>query len=209
MVGKMGTSTFSTRKLGSLGKGRRPHFSLALCGAVLLGWSAAELTPQAGESVRGLQVSVRTAETVWRLGESNTFDVTLTNVGETTYLVDLFGDLHEVYQGKRRRGYVPSCWAFTWQPQAVVETIQRGPYTLFADQFRRLAPGESVTKRLTLTLSGVAPGTYQVKLTYVPRGAGAVFSFPDHWETQQGFKDPMWIGMALSNPLTVEVAASP
>ncbi len=202
----MGTSTFSKRAGLLSGKGRRPHLLLALCSAAVLGWSAAELTPRAGEPVRGLQISVRTEEAVWRLGETKTFDVTLTNVGETTYLVDLFGDLHEVYQGKRRRGYVPSCWAFTWQPQAVVETVQRGPYTLFADQFRRLAPGESMTQQLALTLAGVAPGTYQIKLAYVPRAAGAVFSFPDHWETQQGFKDPMWIGMALSNPLTVEVS---
>jgi hypothetical protein len=169
---------------------------------VALAWAAVE---PAGEPVRGLALRAQVSATRWPLGAEVMFEATLTNVGREPLVVDLFGDVHELYQGKRGRGILPSCWALVFQPPAVAGSPRRGPYTLAPEQFQKLGPGESVTQRLRLVLSGVPPGPYEVKLAYVPRAAGGLFSFPDQWEAQQDFTDPMWIGMALSNPLTVEV----
>ena len=84
---------------------------------------------------------------------------------------------------------------------------RRGRYTLAAEQFARLGPGESVTKHLTLVPEGIPPGRYDVKLAYTPRAAGSGFSFPERWGKEHGFDAKPWIGMALSEPMTVEVVS--
>ncbi len=182
------------------------HGLLALMLLTMQGsWVAAKIPPPplGGEPTRGLQVSAQPAQTTWVLGKPITLEATLTNVGETPVLVDLFGDLHELYEGKRRDSYVTSCWALVWEPMAAPAVARRPRYTLEPAQFQRLAPGESSTKTLSLTLAGVSPGTYEVRVAYVPRMSSPSFSLPDHWETQHGFHDPMWRGMAFSNPVQI------
>lgn len=159
----------------------------------------------AGQPVDGLVVTLASSGTRWRVGTAMTFEATLQNVGRRPFLIDLFGDLQELYDGKHRGSPVTSCWALAWDPRAVVRGPTRGRYTLEIDQFRLLKPGESHHHPLSLTLSAIAPATYRIRLAYVPRAATSTFSFPDHWETQQHLTDPMWIGMAWSNPVTIEV----
>ncbi len=159
------------------------------------------------EPVQGLMVTLAAADSTWPLGTAMRFEATLKNVGRTPILVDLFGDLDEIYQGKRS-GYLPSCFALSWGRMLGPAGPKRGRYTLARDQFVRLAPGESTVKRLGLTLSRVPPGTYRVRLAYTPRAASPSFSVPERWMNQQEFHEPMWIGMAFSNELTVHVVAS-
>ena len=186
-----------------------------LTARLIVGWAAIVLaTPlvaeetgaaSAGQPVNGLQVRAQATDAAWPLGSALAVEVTLTNVSDQPVLVDLFGDLNALYEGKHPSSILPSCWALIWNPPAMPDIPHRGRYTLDASQFHRLAPGESVTTRLTLALSGVAAGTYHVKVAYAPRMASPSFSLPDHWETQHRFTDRMWVGMAFSNPLTVHV----
>ena len=77
--------------------------------------------------------------------------------------------------------------------------------TLEASQFMRLQPRQSYTKRLAVALTGVAPGTYRVRLAYAPRAAGPSFSFPEYWQDQHHLVGSMWLGMAFSNEVSVTV----
>ena len=163
----------------------------------------------ASEPVKGLAVTWTSNATTWPIGTAMTFEATLTNTGRTPFLVDLFGDLHELYEGKHPGSYVSSCWALAWEPSALPRGPVRGRYTLDRSQFRLLKPGESHTTPLSFRLSGIPPATYRLRLAYVPRAATSAFSFPNHWQTQQHLIDPMWIGMVLSNPLTIEVVEDP
>jgi len=178
--------------------------------ALLLAPGAPAQAAEPGGPVDGLTVALAPAGMVWRAGEAMAFEATLRNVGERVFLVDLFGDLDELYQGKRRDQFVTSCWALAWQGGPVaVAGPRRGRYTLTREQFARLAPGESRTVRLSRTLPHDTPtGTYRLRLAYVPRAATASFSFPDRWQEQHELREPMWLGMAFSNEVTVEVVAA-
>ena len=179
--------------------------ALALCAA-----GAPVRAAEPGEPVDGLTVALAAAERVWPAGTAMAFEATLRNVSERVFLIDLFGDLDELYQGKRREAYVTSCWALVWEGGPVaVEGPRRGRYTLAREQFARLLPGESHTARLTRTLpADTPPGTYRLRLAYIPRAAASSFSFPDRWQEQHELRDPMWLGMAWSNEVTVEVAGA-
>lgn len=184
---------------------------IAAVGVLLLGGVravASEERHPSGDPVRGLTVALAAEDPTWRLGETKTFDATLTNVGATPFLVDLFGELNALYEGKHRGSAIASCWTLSWEPALVVTGPQRGRYTLEPSQLLRLSPGASQAVRLSLTLSEAPPGTYRVRVAYVPRAASPSFSFPDHWETQHGIVGPMWLGMAFSNPLTLTVTKS-
>jgi Raf kinase inhibitor-like YbhB/YbcL family protein len=174
---------------------------MAVVGPSSLGWS--------GTTTDRLEVRAVPTATQWVLGTAIAIDATLTNTGSAPYLVDLFGDLQELYEGKRRGTFVASCWALAWTPSLSPPGVPRARYTLAREQFHRLSPGESVMRHLTLQLDGVPTGRYQVKVAYVPRTATAAFSLPDRWESEQGFTDPMWIGMAFSDPIIVDVVETP
>lgn len=158
-----------------------------------------------GQPVGGLVVTLASSAARWRVGTAMTFEATLRNVGSRPFRIDLFGDLQALYEGKHRGSYVSSCWALAWEPRALARGPRRGRYTLEVNQFRLLTPGESYRHPLSLTLSAIAPATYRIRLAYVPRAATPTFSFPDDWERQHRLTDPMWIGMAWSNPVTIEV----
>lgn len=182
----------------------------AVLTALLLAAGTSAWAAEPGEPVDGLTVTLVPAGAVWRAGEAMAFEATLRNVGERVFLVDLFGDLDELYRGKRRDHVVTSCWALAWQGGPVAPSgPRRGRYTLAREQFARLAPGESRTARLSRTLpADTPPGTYRLRLAYVPRAATASFSFPDRWQEQHELREPMWLGMAFSNEVTVEVVAA-
>ena len=166
-------------------------------------------TVEPGESVSGLSVTLTAAGTAWAVGTAMAFEATLTNVGAAPFLIDLFGDLDGLYEGKRRSDVVTSCWALAWRGMAGPPGPRRGRATLDRDQFVRLAPGQSHPTRLALTLAGIPPGTYRIRLAYVPRAATSSFSFPDRWQEQHELREPMWLGMAFSNELTMDVVAGP
>ncbi len=162
-----------------------------------------------GEAVEGLRLSLEPTAVTSPTGTVMEFEATLTNAGQTPFLADVFGDLNELYQGKRRFSYVPSCWTLSWIGPFSSRGPVRGRYTLNRDQFHRLAPGESYTKRLSATLADVPPGVYRVRLAYVPRAASPSFSFPNRWEEQQDLHDPMWLGMAFSNEVLLTILQDP
>ena len=166
------------------------------------------LAPDPGEPVSGLAVTLAAAGTTWPVGTVMAFEATLHNVSDRAFLIDLFGDLDELYAGKHGTDYVTSCWALAWQGAGGPPGPRRGRYTLDRSQFVRLAPGQSYTKRLSLQLAEMPPGTYRIRLAYVPRAASSSFSFPDRWQEQHELHDPMWIDMAFSNELTVDVVAA-
>lgn len=197
------TGRASARRERRLGVGL---LTMALLAAVA---EARALPAEPGEPVSGLSVSLVASGTAWAVGTVMAFEATLTNVGDAPFLVDLFGDLDERYEGKRTSDVVTSCWALAWRGTAGPAGPRRGRATLSRDQFVRLAPGESYTKRLSLRLADVPPGTYRVRLAYVPRAATSSFSFPDRWQEQHELREPMWIGMAFSNELTMDVVAGP
>ncbi len=178
---------------------------LLAAAVLLLPAHRADPAPAGGVPVLGLTVALHTDDPVWVSGTVKRFEATLTNVGAAPFFVDVFGDLNEVHEGKRPSTAVLSCWALVWDGVASPPGPRRGRYTLSKEQFIGLAPGASHIHALSLALSGLAPGTYQVRLAYVPRAAGAAFSFPDRWQEQQDLQGPMWLGMAFSNPVTVTV----
>lgn len=157
------------------------------------------------EPVNGLAFTMQPATSTWRLGESMAFEVTLKNVSDKPFLVDTFGDLGEVYEGKHKSTYILSCWAIYWGKTLGPAGPRRGKYTLHESQFVRLAPGEAYTRRLSFRLADFPSGTYPVQLAYVPRTATASFSLPNHWQEQKHLKDPMWMGMAFSNAVIMTV----
>ena len=177
---------------------------------LLLAAGAPARAAEPGEEADGLTVALAPADAVWPAGTAMAFDATLRNVSDRAFLVDLFGDLDELYQGKRRGHVVTSCWALAWQGGPVAPAgPRRGRYTLTREQFLRLSPGESHTTRLSRALpADTPPGTYRLRLAYVPRAATASFSFPDRWQEQHELREPMWLGMAFSNEVTVEVVAA-
>ena len=164
--------------------------------------------PASAESTQGLLVTLVAPSATWHVGTVTTFDATLKNVSQAAFWVDLFGDVNEIYQGKRGNGYMPSCWALSWEDGLNLPGPTRGRYTLQPDQFLRLSPGESTTKHLSVHLSQIPPGTHRIRLAYVPRAASPSFSFPDRWQQQHGLRDPVWVGMAFSDELTVHVVVA-
>lgn len=178
---------------------------MRLISAALIVLSA---VPASAESVRGLSVTLTAPRTSWTLGGVVELDATLTNVGDRPFLIDTFGELDGLYQGKRASNVIPSCWALTWENQPAPPGPTGRPMTLDRGQFVLLKPGETHTKHLSIALAGVAPGRYRIRLAYVPRAAGPSFSFPNRWEEQQKLFEPMWLGMAYSDPLTVDVVGS-
>lgn len=172
----------------------------------LLAGSFSAWADSSAEPVNGLSVVMKPAASTWKLDEAMAFAVTLQNVSDKPFLIDTFGDLGEVYEGKHKSTPVLSCWALYWGGKTLGPAgPRRGKYTLHESQFVRLAPGESYTRQLSFTLSGFPPGTYPVQLAYVPRTATASFSLPNHWQDQKNLKDPMWMGMAFSNAVTMTV----
>ena len=160
------------------------------------------------EPVNGLQLTVTAESSTWTVGTTMMFDATLKNVGDRSFLIDLFGDLDERYEGKRSSTIVLSCWALSWGKALGPSGPQRGRMRLEPSQFARLAPGESYTKRLSLRLCEFPPGSYHIRLAYAPRTAAPSFSIPDGWLKQhQLFSDPMWIGMVFSNALAMDVVS--
>lgn len=159
----------------------------------------------AGSVVRGLSLSLTLPKILWTTQETLTLEAVLVNVSEKPFVVDTFGKLDVLYLGKRRGTIVPSCWALILEPKADLTPIRQGRYTLEAASFIRLGPGESYAQRLSRPLAAMKPGQYRAILTYVPRHAGASFSLPDRWEEQQGIRDPLWIGMAYSNGVELEI----
>jgi len=190
-------------------RGRRLGAGLITMVVVAAVAEARAWTAEPGEPVSGLSVTLTAAGTAWADGTGMAFEATLTNVGDAPFLIDLFGDLDERYEGKRASDVVTSCWALAWRGTAGPPGPRRGRYTLERNQFVRLAPGESYTKRLSRHLADVPPGAYRVRLAYVPRAATSSFSFPDRWQEQHDLREPMWIGMAFSNELTMDVVAGP
>lgn len=171
--------------------------------------NASAKRPALGEAVEGLRVSLEPTAVTSPIGAAVELEATLTNVGPTPFLADVFGNLDELYQGKHRFSSVPSCWTLSWSGPFGSRGPMRGRYTLSRDQFHRLAPGESYTKRLSATLADVPPGVYRARLAYVPRAASPSFSFPNRWEEQQDLHDPMWLGMAFSNEITLTIVQDP
>ena len=208
---------FAPIRLGQLAMLKRHavDFKDALLAVVL---STASLSPVSaegmksdsnpGEPVNGLQVMVIDARTTWAVGAVMDFDATLKNVGDHPFLVDVFGDLDEVYQGKHTSEYVTSCWALSWE-QALGVGVMKGRILLDPTQFVYLQPGESYTKRLSLRLSAFPLGKYRVRIAYVPRSASPSFGFPKGWREERLPPVPIWIGMAFSNGLAVEVVGAP
>jgi hypothetical protein len=191
-------------------EGRAAFVSAALTLVLLVGLAGARAgAVESGEPVSGLSVTLTAAGTAWPVGTAMVFEATLTNVGDRVFLLDLFGDLDALYEGKRRSDVVTSCWTLAWRGTAGPVGPRRGRYTLDQSQFVRLAPGQSHTKRLSLQLGEFPPGTYRVRLAYVPRAATSSFSFPDRWQEQHRLRDPMWTGMAFSNELTIDVVTDP
>lgn len=188
----------------------RAALRAAALAALLAAAGASARAAEPGEPVDGLTVTLAPAEARWPAGTAMAFEATLRNVGDRVFLVDLFGDLDELYQGKRRDHVVTSCWALAWQGGLFVPSgPRRGRYTLAREQFVRLAPGESHVQRLSRTLPpDTPPGTYRLRLAYVPRAATASFSFPDRWQEQHKLREPMWLGMAFSNEVTMAVVAA-
>ncbi len=158
------------------------------------------------EPVNGLQISLKAAASTWKLGQPMVFTVTMKNVSGKPFLLDTFGDLGEVYEGKHKSTYVLSCWALYWGGKTLGPAgPRRGKFKLHKSQFVRLSPGESYTRQLSFTLEHFPPGAYPVQLAYVPRTATASFTLPNHWQDQQDLKEPMWVGMVFSNPVTLTV----
>jgi hypothetical protein len=184
---------------------RRPHSARAAALTAAIAVAASLVVPARVAADGGLELALSVAQTSWTVGETVALDATLTNVGTQPMRFDLFGELDAIYEGKRRATYVVSCWALVWTSLESLPGPRRGRYTLAADQFVRLAPGESHRQRLSRTVPAVPPGRYRIKLAYVPRMAGASFSLPDRWEEQQGFTDPLWLGMAYSNEVTIAI----
>jgi len=178
---------------------------LAAALIVLIGVAPGLADEDVAPATEELRVTLATSQTTWAVGEPMRFEATLTNQGNRTKWFDLFGDLDEIYEGKRRSAVVVSCWSLVWRGVEGLPGPRRGRYTLATEQFVRLAPGASYAKRLVRTAPELAPGRYLITLAYVPRMAGSSFSLPDRWEEQQGFADPMWIGMAYSNEVTVQI----
>lgn len=154
---------------------------------------------------KDLLVSVARPTTPWVLGETVDLQATLTNTGQTPFRVDTFGELQAVYQGKRKAITILSCWTLIWEPPVAFPGPHRGKTEPAKEHFVLLAPQERHTRSLSVPLSGIAPGRYQVKLAYAPRVATPSFSFPEHWLDQQKIAEPIWTGMIVSEAFEVVV----
>jgi hypothetical protein len=188
---------------------RRPRFSraaqwlaAALLGAVAGHPAGVQASPEAAEAIA---VTIATDDPQWVVGTAKRFTVTLRNVSAQPWIVDRFGGLNELYEGKRASTWLPSCWVLARLDGTALASVRRGRYTLEPGQFTRLEPGESVEQSLSLTLPDGTPGAIDVRLAYMPRAASPSFSFPDHWEIQHGLQGAVWLGMAYSNPLTLHL----
>lgn len=168
-------------------------------------WAEVHLSDTNAESVQGLQVTLVIPHSHWSTGGIVEVDAALRNVSDRPFLVDTFGDLDGLYRRKCWSGYLSSCWVLAWENQPSPPGPIGDPMTLEPSQFVLLKPGESYTKHLSLKLSKVKPGTYRIRLAYAPRAASPSFSFPTKWEEQHTLNGPMWLGMAFSNELRVEV----
>ncbi|MBI3320787.1 MAG: hypothetical protein HYZ91_00795 [Candidatus Omnitrophica bacterium] len=162
-----------------------------------------------GEPVQGLQVVLAAAHSTWPSGAAATLEATLKNVGTQPFVVDVFGDVNELYSWKHRSNYLPSCWMLAWRRRLPFAGSMRGIATLAPSQFVLLHPGESHTKPLSLPLHHVPAGTYWFRLSYAPRAANPAFHFPQDWVKQQLPPEPVWTGIAFSNALTLEVVDAP
>ena len=167
--------------------------------------SALESESESSEPVKGLAVTLATPKERWVINDLIEFDATLKNVSEKSFLIDTFGELNGLYLGKHASQYIPSCWVLAWEGKSGPTGLRGKKTTLEPNQFILIMPGAMFTKHLSLKLTDVAPGKYRVRLAYAPRAAGPSFSFPNKWEEQHQIHDPMWIGMAYSNPITIEV----
>ena len=158
---------------------------------------------------RDLQVTLSASNTTWVQGTTADINATLTNTGQVPLMVDTFGELNGVYEGKKPTTIIVSCWTLSWGPGAVSAAGKGGRAPLDVSQFIRLAPGQSYITRLFLKVTEMSPGTHHLKLAYAPRVASPSFSFPEHWLRQHGITEPIWVGMIISQPVTVDVVAPP
>ena len=154
---------------------------------------------------RHLSVSLRVPQTAWVPGQMAEVEAVLTNTGAAPFLVDTFGDLNAVYEGKKRDVILVSCWTLSWGPEAIDSGGIRERAPLDAGQFVRLAPGQSYTKRFTFPAPDLPPGPREVRLTYTPRVASPSFSFPEYWLDQQHIREPIWTGLIVSDPVGVRI----
>lgn len=186
---------------------RRAAYTAVLGLALLLAPAARRLEGAPASGAGEIVLTLAVDEPAWVIGAPKRFVATLRNQGAAPWRLDRFGELNALYEGKRATTLVPSCWILARADGTALTMVRKGRYVLERDQFVLLPPGGALTQELTLAAPDAPPGRLEVRLAYMPRAASPAFSVPDNWEAQQGLQGPMWLGMAYSNTLTVELVA--
>ena len=134
-----------------------------------------------------------------------TLEATLTNTGTVPLLIDLFGELNELYTWKRKATYITSCWMLSWEGGRSSPGRHMGRAPLLKEQFMVLEPGRTYTKRLTVAPDTVATGGHRFRIAYTPRSSCSTFSVPSNWLEEQSLPTtaPLWNRMIFSNEVDV------